>query len=91
MKNTEIRETVTELQTLYANLEVIKSAITARENAIKEEMDSREVETIDLGNVIVRFTSVLSNRFDTKAFKQDFADVYAMFTKQVANRRFSIA
>lgn len=91
MKNTEIRETVTELQTLYANLEVIKSAITARENAIKEEMDSREVETIDLGNVIVRFTSVLSNRFDTKAFKQDFADVYAMFTKQVASRRFSIA
>lgn len=91
MKNTEIRETVSELQDLYANLELIKSAITARENAIKEEMDSREVETLDLGNVIVRFTSVLSNRFDTKAFKQDFADVYAMFTKQVASRRFSIA
>lgn len=91
MKNTEIRETVSELQDLYANLELIKSAITARENAIKEEMDSREVETLDLGNVIVRFTNVLSNRFDTKAFKQDFADVYAMFTKQVASRRFSIA
>ena len=91
MKNTEIRATVSELQELYANLELIKSAITARENAIKEEMDSREVETLDLGNVIVRFTSVLSNRFDTKAFKKDFADVYAMFTKQVASRRFSIA
>ena len=91
MKNTEIRETVSELQDLYANLELIKSAITARENAIKEEMDSREVETLDLGNVIVRFTSVLSNRFDTKAFKQDFADIYALFTKQVASRRFSIA
>lgn len=91
MKNTEIRATVSELQELYANLELIKSAITARENAIKEEMDSREIETLDLGNVIVRFTSVLSNRFDTKAFKQDFADVYAMFTKQVASRRFSIA
>lgn len=91
MKNTEIRATVSELQELYANLELIKSAIATRENAIKEEMDSREVETLDLGNVIVRFTSVLSNRFDTKAFKQDFADIYALFTKQVASRRFSIA
>lgn len=91
MKNTEIRATVSELQELYTNLDLIKSAITARENAIKEEMDNREVETLDLGNVIIRFTSVLSNRFDTKAFKQDFADVYALFTKQVASRRFSIA
>lgn len=91
MKNAEIRVTVSELQDLYANLELIKSAIATRENAIKEEMDNREIETLDLGNVIVRFTSVLSNRFDTKAFKQDFADIYALFTKQVASRRFSIA
>ena len=91
MKNAEIRVTVLELQELYANLDLIKSAITARENAIKEEMDNREVETLDLGNVIVRFTSILSNRFDTKAFKQDFADIYALFTKQVASRRFSLA
>ena len=91
MKNAEIRVTVSELQELYANLDLIKSAITARENAIKEEMDNREVETLDLGNVIVRFTSILSNRFDTKAFKQDFADIYALFTRQVASRRFSLA
>ena len=54
-------------------------------------MDSREIEILDLGNVIIRFTSVLSSRFDTKAFKHDFADIYALFTKQVASRRFSIA
>ena len=91
MRNSEIRQTVNELQNLYADLETLKSMIAEKEGLIKDEMDAREVETLDLGNVIVRFTSVLSNRFDTKAFKQDFADIYALFTKQVASRRFSIA
>lgn len=91
MRNQEIRKTVNELQGLYADLETLKSMIAEKEGLIKDEMDAREVETLDLGNVIIRFTSVLSSRFDTKAFKQDFADIYAMFTKQVASRRFSIA
>ena len=54
-------------------------------------MEAREVETLDLGNVIVRFTSILSSRFDTKAFKKDFADIYTMFCKQIPSKRFSIA
>lgn len=91
MKNQDIRNTVEELQNLYAKADELKAQITAREAMIKEEMDNREIETLDLGNVIIRFTSVLSSRFDTKAFKKDFADVYAMFTKQVSSRRFSIA
>ena len=91
MRNQEIRKTVAELQNLYTNLEALKSVIAEKEGLIKDEMDAREVETLDLGNVIVRFTSVLSNRFDTTAFKKDFADIYALFTKQVASRRFSIA
>ena len=91
MRNQEIRQTVSELQELYAEVESLKAEITARESLIKDEMDSREIETLDLGNVIIRFTSVLSSRFDTKAFKHAFADIYALFTKQVASRRFSIA
>ena len=91
MRNQEIRQTVSELQELYAQVESLKAELTARESLIKDEMDSREIEILDLGNVIIRFTSVLSSRFDTKAFKQDFADIYALFTKQVASRRFSIA
>ena len=91
MRNTEIRKTVTELQGLYADLETLKSIIAEKEGMIKDEMDAREIETLDLGNVIIRFTSVLSNRFDTTAFKKDFADIYALFTKKVASRRFSIA
>ena len=91
MKNQEIRNTVVELQELYAQAEQVKAEIVAREQAIKDELDSREIEVLDLGNVIIRFTSILSNKFDTKAFKKDFADIYNMFIKQVPSRRFTIA
>ena len=46
MKNTEIRETVAELQELYAVQDVLKAQITEREQAIKDEMESRELEEL---------------------------------------------
>lgn len=91
MKNQEIRMTVEELQNLYAKAEALKAEITAREALIKEEMEARETEVLDLGNVIIRFTSILSNRFDTTAFKKLHTDLYNNFIKQVTSRRFSIA
>lgn len=91
MRNVEIRQTVTELQELYAQADQLKAMIVEREAMIKEEMEARETEELNLGNVIIRFTSVLSNRFDTSAFKKLHADLYNSFIKQVASRRFSIA
>lgn len=91
MKNTEIRNTVAELQDLYAQADLLKAEITAREAIIKEEMEARETEELNLGNVIIRFTSVLSNRFDTTAFKKLHTDLYNTFIKQVYSKRFSIA
>lgn len=91
MKNQEIRNTVVELQELYAQADSIKALIVEREALIKEEVEAREVETLDLGNVIIRFTSVLSNRFDTTSFKKLHSDLYNLFVKQVSSRRFSIA
>ena len=90
MKNQDIRNVVTELQELYAQADSIKALIVERDSAIKEEMDAREIETLDLGNVIIRFTNVLSNRFDTTEFKKLNKDLYNLFVRQVQSRRFSI-
>ena len=43
------------------------------------------------GQYIVRWTSVLSNRFDTTGFKKVYGDLYKAFTKQTSSRRFSIS
>ena len=50
------------------------------------------VSKMNLGKYIVRWTSVLSTRFDTKRFKEAFGEeLYKAYTKEVSSRRFSIA
>ena len=54
-------------------------------------MEQRDLEELEAGAYIVRWTSVLSNRFDSSAFKKSYADLYKSFTKQIVSRRFSIS
>ena len=77
-------EALKEWEALAAEIESIK-------DSIKREMDGRGVEELEAGQYIARFTTVLSNRFDTTAFKRDHADVYQLYTKQTTSRRFSVA
>ena len=58
---------------------------------IKAEMLSRDTEELTAGKYIVRWTSVLSNRFDTTAFKKVMPEVFKAYTKQVSSRRFTIS
>ena len=50
-----------------------------------------EWEELIAGSYIVRWTSVLSNRFDTTNFKKMYGELYKAFTKQSASRRFTIS
>ena len=58
---------------------------------LKQEMMARNTEELTAGQYIVRWTSVLSQRFDSTAFKKTMPEVYRSFIKQVTSRRFSIA
>ena len=58
---------------------------------IKAEMLNRNTEELEAGQYIVRWTSVLSQRFDTTSFKKVMPDVYKAYTKQVSSRRFTIS
>lgn len=62
----------------------------ALRDEIKAEMMERETEEMVAGQYIVRWTSVLTNRFDSTSFKKVYGDLYKAFTKQSASRRFTI-
>ena len=68
-----------------------KAKADAIREALKEEMVARGVEEMEAGAYIVRFTSVISNRFDSTTFKRLYADLYRDFTKPVSSRRFSVS
>ena len=74
-----------------AMMEEIKAEADSIRNSIKAEMEAREVEELIAGQYIIRYSSVLSNRFDSTAFKKVMPEIYKAYTKQVSSRRFSIS
>ena len=92
MSDNEITSKVEEIRELEELIEAAKAEADSLRDDLKQEMMNRETEEMSAGQYIVRFTSVLSSRFDTKRFKEVFGeDVYKAYTKQVSSRRFSIA
>ena len=91
MSTTEITSKIEALKDLESLIEEAKAEAEALRDEIKTEMLNRETEELEAGQYIVRWTSVLTQRFDTTAFKKVMPDVYKAYTKQVSSRRFSIA
>ena len=78
-------ELITKIQLLgeYEELmEELKNEAESIRDLIKEEMLRQNTEEMIVGQYIVRWTSVLSNRFDTTAFKKVMPDVYKAYTKR---------
>ena len=91
MTKMEMVKKIEELQELETFMEEIKAeADTIRDN-LKAEMLDRDTEELQAGQYIIRWTSVLSNRFDTTGFKKVYGDLYKSFTKQVSSKRFCIS
>lgn len=84
-------EKLARYEELKAQVKALSDELDGIESEFKSELDRRGVEEWEVGNKKVRWTSVLSNRFDTTGFKKEFPDVYKKWTKQVASRRFSVA
>ena len=91
MSQNEMVAKIEELNELEILMDGLKAQADAIRDDIKSEMAAQGTEELNLGKYIVRWTSVLSNRFDSSAFKKSYADLYKSFTKQVASRRFSIS
>lgn len=91
MATNEMIKKIEELQELEAYIEEVKAEAEAIRDEIKQTMLDQDTEELTAGQYIVRWTSVLTNRFDTTAFKKALPEVYKSFTKQSASRRFTIS
>ena len=91
MSKIELLAKIELLNKYEAMMEELKAEADTIRNSIKAEMEAREVEELIAGQYIVRYTSVLSNRFDSTTFKKLYADLYHDFTKPVSSRRFTVS
>ena len=90
MSKYELLAKVELLNKYEAMMEELRAEADSVRNSIKAEMEAREVEELVAGQYIIRWTSVLSQRFDSTAFKKVLPELYKAYTKQVASRRFTI-
>lgn len=91
MSRNELINKIEQLKEWEAILEEAQAEVETLRDCIKAQMLAEDTEELAVGAYIVRWTSVLSNRFDSTAFKKEYAELYKSFTKQVASKRFSIA
>lgn len=91
MSANEMTAKVRELKELKAMAEELAQEITAIEDAIKAELTARNAEEMTVDVYKIRWTKVISSRFDTTSFKKAMPELYGQFTKTSKSRRFSIA
>ena len=91
MSKIELLAKIELLNKYEAMMEEVKAQADSIRNEIKAEMEARELEEMIAGQYIIRYTSVLSNRFDSTAFKKVMPEIYKAYTKQVSSRRFTIS
>ena len=91
MSKIELLAKIELLNKYEAMVEEMKAQSDTIRNEIKAEMEARELEEMIAGQYIIRYTAVLSNRFDTTAFKKVMPEIYKAYTKQVSSRRFPIS
>ncbi len=91
MSNQNIERKISELKDLEALAKELQDEIETIKDELKAVMIERNTSELCVGTHTMRYTEVLSNRFDTTAFKKVMPGVYKEYTKQVTSRRFTIA
>lgn len=91
MSSMELISKIKELKEWEDLIDEAKAKAEALKDEIKEEMLKQDKEEMTVGRYIVRWTSVLSNRFDSTEFKKVMPDVYKAYVKQVSSRKFTVS
>ena len=92
MSRNELISKIEALNEWEALLEEAQNEAEAIRDSIKAEMMERgDLEELTVGQYIVRWTPVLTSRFNSAEFKKHYGELYKAYTKQTASRRFSIS
>lgn len=90
MSTVEMVSKVEQLKELEALIREAEAEAEQLKDEIKAEMAKQSKEEMNVGRYIVRWTNVVSNRFDSTTFKKEMTELYNRYIKQTESRRFSI-
>lgn len=90
MSTNTIEKKIAELKELEEMADELKAEIETIKDELKSVLVEQDVEELVVGTSIIRYTTVLSQRFDSTLLKKKLPEVYTAYLKQVTSKRFSI-
>ena len=91
MANNELLNKIEALNEWEALMEEAKEMADSIRDELKQHMLEANTEELECGQYILRYQTIVTNRFDNSAFKKLMPDVYKSFIRQSTSKRFSIA
>ncbi len=91
MATNEILNMIEQLNSWEELMAEAKEEAEAIRDSLKQLMLNNNTEEMEVGQYIMRYQTIVSNRFDNSAFKKALPEVYQSFIRQSTSKRFSIA
>lgn len=90
MGNRAYLNRVIKIKELEKEIKELQEIMESLKDEIKEGMKASESDEIDLGDYVIRYKAVTSQKFDSKAFKTAHSKMYAAFCNPSTSMRFTI-
>lgn len=90
MTQRTLTKKVDHLKQLEKEKKAIESQIAAPQGEIKQEMQNRGTDETTVGDWMVRFKAVASNKFNAKQFAADHPILYKKYMAQSKSMRFTV-
>ena len=91
MSITELNSTARDLMSVRAMIEELQAEAEALTDKLKAAMADQGTEVLQGDGWKATWKNVNSNRFDSKAFKADYADLYTAYSKATTTTRFVLS
>lgn len=91
MSMNELNTTARDLMSVRAMIAELEAEAEALTDKLKGTMIERGEETLQGDGWKVSWKNVTSNRFDSKAFRADHADLYGQYSKATVTTRFILS
>lgn len=86
---TNIKDVIKEIKEYQAMQDELKKQINELKEEAIEWLDENELDEILTDEGKITYREVISKRFNSTAFKKDFADIYDKYTTKTSNMRFT--
>jgi len=90
MGSRALENRINKIKALEEQRKALEDQIEALKDEIKADMISKSTNELQVGSFIVRLKEVVTSRFDSKRFKENYRSLYEAYSKPQCTMRFTI-